>query len=69
LLPDVDYDEKLPWHYTPDKIEAQPPIMLAQLRSICIDGDQILDEPITINESGFRTELRLKIPRGLSPAN
>ena len=63
LLPDVDYDEKLPWHYTPDKIEAQPPIMLAQLRSICIDGDQILDEPITINESGFRTELRLKIPR------
>jgi hypothetical protein len=63
LLPDVDYDETLPWHYRPDVIQADPPIELARILSIEIDGTEYVAEPIPVKADGFHTELRLKMPR------
>jgi hypothetical protein len=63
LLPDVDYDETLPWHYRPDVIQANPPLDLARILSISIDGVEFVEQPIAVEEAGFNTELRLKIPR------
>ena len=62
LMPDLEYDQTLPWSYYPDPIKANPPVELARIISIKMDGVESIDQPIIVDEAGFRTEMRLKIP-------
>lgn len=65
LLPDVEYDETLPWHFTPDKFPANGPPELGKILSIRVEGEETIKKPILVEPEGFRAELRLKMkPKG-----
>jgi hypothetical protein len=68
LLPDVGYDETLPWHFTPDtKFSANVPPELGKILSIKVDDEETVKKPILVEPEGFRTEMRLKMkPKGAS---
>jgi hypothetical protein len=63
LLSDVDYEAPLPWRFMPDKLDAQHQVEPTRIVSIKIGNDENVRQPIIVDESGFSTELTLRMAR------
>lgn len=63
LLRDVAYDETLPVNVTPDEFKTNGPTELGRVTSITIDDSETITQQLPIDATGFKTELRLKMPK------